>query len=112
MLEAIAGRRPRTALAIGAAQVVLLVAGAAPFVYNVSRSLHDRRAVGPMPVMRTLGDWAAQLPGRWYVAPVLDARIRKGNFFDDGLWHDTWLYRRAAGSLTTGSGHLGRRPLS
>jgi hypothetical protein len=93
MLETIAGRRPRTALAIGAAQVVLLVAGAAPFVYYASRSSDDRRAVGPMPVMRTLGDWAARLPGRWYVAPVLDARIRQGNFSDDGLGPDTWLYR-------------------
>jgi hypothetical protein len=93
VLEAIAVRRPRTALAIGAAQMVLLVAGAAPFVYYASRSADDRRAVGPMPVMRTLGDWAARLPGRWYVAPVLDARIRQGKFFDDGLFHDTWLYR-------------------
>jgi hypothetical protein len=93
MLEAIAGRRPRTALAIGAAQMLLLVAGAAPYVYYASRSSYDRRAVGPMPVMRTLGDWAARLPGRWYVAPVLDARIRRGNFLDDGLSHDTWLYR-------------------
>jgi hypothetical protein len=93
LLEAIAGRRPRTALAIGAAQMVLLVAVAAPFVYNASRSSYDRRAVGPMPIMRTLGDWAVQLPGRWYLAPVLDARIRRGDFLDDGLSHDTWLYR-------------------
>lgn len=93
MLEAITGRRTRAALAIGAAQVVLLVAGAAPFVYNASRSSYDRRAVGPMPVMRTLGDWAARLPGRWYLAPVLDARIRRGDFLDDGLSPDTWLYR-------------------
>ena len=93
VLEVIAGRRPRTALAIGAAQMMLLVAGAAPFVYGASRSSYDRRAVGPMPVMGTLGDWAARLPGRWYVAPVLDARIRRGDFSDDGLGHDTWLYR-------------------
>jgi hypothetical protein len=93
MLDAIAGRRPRIAIAIGVAQMALLVAGAAPFVYYASRSSDDRRAVGPMPVMRTLGDWAVQVPGRWYVAPVLDARIRQGNFFDDGLFHDTWLYR-------------------
>jgi hypothetical protein len=92
-LDAIAGRRPRIALAIGVAQVALLVAGAAPFVYYASRSADDRRAVGPMPVMRTLGNWAAQLPGRWYVAPVLDERIGQGHFFDDGLWRDTWLYR-------------------
>jgi hypothetical protein len=93
MLETIASRRPRAALAIGAAQMMLLVAGAAPFVYNASRSSYDRRAVGPMPVMQTFGDWAEQLPGRWYVAPVLDARIRRGDFLDDGLSHDTWLYR-------------------
>jgi hypothetical protein len=93
MLETIARRRPRTALAIGAAQVVLLVVGAAPFVYYASRSADDRRAVGPMPVMRTLSDWAEQLPGRWYVAPILDARIRQGKFAEDGLGHDVWLYR-------------------
>ena len=92
MLESIADRRPRTALAIGAAQMVLLVAGAAPFVYNASLSSSDRRAVGPMPTTQTLGDWAARLPGRWYVAPVLDARIRRGNFSDDGLYPDTWIY--------------------
>ena len=34
-----------------------------------------------------------RIPGRWYLAPQLDALVREGRLQEAGLWRDIWIYR-------------------
>lgn len=92
-LDALARRAPAAALAIGTAQIAVLVTAAYPFVADawghggVSDPSRHRTAL-----TAALQDWRPRLPGRWYLAPQLDELVRRGSLYDDGLWRDTWAY--------------------
>lgn len=93
-LAALARRSPRLAVAAGAAQMTVLVVSAWPLVHGAWESRGaERRALQQTPLTTALRAWTARLPGRWYVAPRLDAMIRQGTLQDDGLWRDIWIYR-------------------
>jgi hypothetical protein len=90
----LAARRRRLAAALGVWQVGALVLVAWPFVsaaWDTSGIANNYlRHDGATAALRR---WAAELPGRWYLAPVLDDRIRSGAVLSDGLWTDVWVYR-------------------
>lgn len=92
--QALARRHRPIAVAAGVIQIGVLAASAWPFVSDTWAAgeaehtfLHDTA------IAADLRARAASLPGRWYVAPALDERIRQGWLEPDGLWRDAWVYR-------------------
>ena len=94
-LAALARRSFRIAVAVGIAQMAVLVADRLA-VRRERVGKQRRRAAGAPPDAdddRRCGTGPARLPGRWYLAPELDALVRMGSLQDDGLWRDIWVYR-------------------
>jgi hypothetical protein len=93
-LQTLAARSTRMGQVAGAIQVAVLLLAAYPFAAGAWRG----RNVGDTfldqsPATIELRSWADRLPGRWYLAPELDARVRRGELFEDGLATDSWVYR-------------------
>lgn len=93
-LAALARNSIRAAGAVAAAQLLVLGISIWPFAVGAWESSGaERRALQHTPTTRALRDWAGRIPGRWYLAPQLDALVRKGSLADAGLWRDIWVYR-------------------
>ena len=93
-LEGLSQRFRRTAAGIGALQMLVLVVCAWPFAWGAwETSGVEQRVLAQTPVATSLRGWTDRLPGRWYLAPALDAFVREGRLADDGLWRDSWIYR-------------------
>ena len=53
----------------------------------------ERAALARTPTTEALREWTTRVPGRWYLAPRLDALVRDGRLQEAGLWRDIWIYR-------------------
>jgi hypothetical protein len=92
--EALARRSATAAAAVGAVQMLTLSVCAWPFAWAAWESSGaERAALARTATTEGLREWANRIPGRWYLAPQLDALVREGRLQDAGLWRETWIYR-------------------
>jgi hypothetical protein len=92
--ETLARRSKNLATGVGVVQVLILLVCAWPFAWAAWESRGaERGALARTPTTEGLRAWVDRIPGRWYLAPQLDALVREGRLQEAGLWRDTWIYR-------------------
>jgi hypothetical protein len=92
--ETLARRSKNVATGVGVAQVLILLVCAWPFAWAAWESSGaERGALARTPTTEALRVWVDRIPGRWYLAPQLDALVREGRLQEAGLWRDIWIYR-------------------
>ena len=92
--ETLARRSKNVATGVGVVQVLILLVCAWPFAWAAWESRGaERGALARTPATEALRAWVDRFPGRWYLAPQLDALVREGRLQEAGLWRDIWIYR-------------------
>jgi len=90
----VARQRPAAGALLAAVQLSVLTVAAWPFVQQAyAGKPYWDAALHTSATTRALQEWVPRLPGRWYVAPELDDRIRNRALFDDGLFTNVGVYK-------------------
>jgi hypothetical protein len=86
-------RSLRAATVAAGVQVTVLFMAAWPFV---SRTFDGRTLTDPIlrngTTIVALRSWLPRLPGRWYLAPELEAHMLDHRLLGDGVWLNVWPY--------------------